>query len=241
MQNLINSVEAAHRRKNLPTFRVGDVLRVHTRIREGGKERIQVFEGLVIAMKHGTGLSGTFTVRRIASGVGVERVFPLHDPLIAKIERVRSSKVRRAKLYFLRGRVGKKAKLKGWEAYASWSEEPEAPEIPTEASGEETPDDTNSSDTVSDGKGDEASDTPSEDEEQVEDVTAPEADSAPAEATTEAVQSDSGVDETPAKLSPLEEGGDDASPADNGEDRGESGGGTPSQEGSQDSGEKPQE
>ncbi|MBI4175513.1 50S ribosomal protein L19 [Candidatus Berkelbacteria bacterium] len=123
MDSLIAAIEAPFRRKTLPSFRVGDTLRVHQRIREGGKERIQVFEGLVIAKKHGTGMTGTFTVRRIASGVGVERVFPLHTPLIAKIERVRSAKVRRGKLYFLRGRVGKKARLKGIESYASWSDE----------------------------------------------------------------------------------------------------------------------
>ena len=122
MDALIKAIEAPHLRKNLPSFRIGDTIRVHQRIREGGKERIQVFEGIVIAQKHGQGMSGTFTVRRIASGVGVERVFPVHSPMIAKIERMRSAKVRRAKLYFLRGRIGKRAKLKGWEAYASWEE-----------------------------------------------------------------------------------------------------------------------
>lgn len=130
MQQLIAKMEMSSRKQTLPEFRVGDIVRVHQRIREGGKERIQVFEGVVIARKHGTGMSGTFTVRRIASGVGVERIFPLHSPAIVKIERTHSSKVRRAKLYFLRGLSGKKAKLKGWEAYASWSEsaepEPEA-------------------------------------------------------------------------------------------------------------------
>ncbi len=127
MHELIAKIELTDRRKTLPEFRVGDVVRVHQRIRESGKERIQVFEGIVIAKKHGSGLSGTFTVRRIASGVGVERIFPLHSPLIVKIERTRSSKVRQAKLYYLRGRIGKKAKLKGVEAYASWQEP-----VPTE-------------------------------------------------------------------------------------------------------------
>lgn len=137
MQTLIAKVEAGSRRKQLPDFRPGDIVRVHQRIREGGKERIQVFEGLVIAKKHGVSLSGTFTVRRIASGVGVERVFSLHSPAIAKIERVRSAEVRRAKLYYLRGRIGKKARLKTVDAYASWedleeepAEEPSAAEEP---------------------------------------------------------------------------------------------------------------
>lgn len=130
MHALITAIEATSMKKILPDFRVGDIVRVHQRIAEGGKERIQVFEGIVLAKKHGTGMSGTFTVRRIASGVGVERIFPVHSPAIAKIERLRSSHVRRAKLYFLRGLFGKKAKLKGFEDYASWSE-PEATEPET--------------------------------------------------------------------------------------------------------------
>lgn len=128
MDALIAKIAAGSLRKNLPDFRVGDIVRVHQRIREGGKERIQVFEGMVIAKKHGTGISGTFTVRRIASGIGVERVYPVHSPAIVKIERLRSSKVRRAKLYFLRALFGKKAKLKGWEAYASWEDTADEPE-----------------------------------------------------------------------------------------------------------------
>lgn len=128
MESLIAKVEAAYRRKNIPDFRVGDVVRVHQRIREGGKERIQVFEGLVIAKKHGSGMNGTFTVRRIASGVGVERIYPLHTPAIAKVERVRSASVRKAKLYYLRERIGKKARLKTIDAYAAW-EEPSAEEL----------------------------------------------------------------------------------------------------------------
>ncbi len=228
MQHLIESVELAHRRKNLPTFRIGDVLRVHGRIREGGKERIQVFEGLVIAMKHGTGLSGTFTVRRIASGIGVERVFPLHSPMIAKIERIRSSKVRRAKLYFLRGRIGKKAKLKGWEAYASWEEKPEEEENQTEASEVETPET--------------AEEIEGSADEQVEEVVVPGAESIPVEAGPVTVESESETTE-PApevEVSP-EEVVNYASTTDNWTDRGESGGEAPADEGVQDSGEKPQE
>ena len=90
---------------------VGDTVRVHLKVREGNRERIQVFEGVVIAKKHG-GIEETFTVRRVSYGVGVEKVFPLHTPAIEKIEVVRHGKVRRAKLYYLRGRVGKAAKIK---------------------------------------------------------------------------------------------------------------------------------
>ena len=91
--------------------KVGDTVRVHVKVKEGSRERIQVFEGIVIAKKHG-GLEETFTVRRLAYGVGVEKVFPIHSPLIEKVETVRSGYVRRAKLYYLRGRVGKAAKIR---------------------------------------------------------------------------------------------------------------------------------
>ena len=95
-----------------PSFEVGDTVRVHVRITEGNKTRIQAYEGTVIAKKHG-GVSETFTVRRVAHGCGVERVFPLHAPAVEKVEVVRTGKVRRAKLYYLRDRVGKAAKVKG--------------------------------------------------------------------------------------------------------------------------------
>ena len=94
-----------------PKFNVGDTVKVHVRIAEGDKFRIQVFEGTVIAKKHG-GVSETFTVRRVAHGCGIERVFPLHSPTVEKVEVVREGKVRRAKLYYLRDRVGKAAKVK---------------------------------------------------------------------------------------------------------------------------------
>ena len=94
-----------------PQFNVGDTVRVDVRIKEGERERIQAFEGTVIAKKHG-GVAETFTVRRVSYGVGVERVFPLHSPIVAKVETVRRGKVRRAKLYYLRDRVGKAAKVK---------------------------------------------------------------------------------------------------------------------------------
>ena len=98
-------------KENVPQFNIGDTIKVHVRIKEGDKSRIQVFEGTVIAKKHG-GINETFTVRRVAHGCGIERVFPLHSPVVDKIEIVRCGKVRRAKLYYLRDRVGKAAKVK---------------------------------------------------------------------------------------------------------------------------------
>ena len=97
--------------KEAPSVNVGDTVRVHLKVKEGNRERIQVFEGTVIAKKHG-GINETFTVRRISYGVGVEKVFPLYSPVIEKVETIRKGKVRRAKLYYLRGRVGKAAKVK---------------------------------------------------------------------------------------------------------------------------------
>ncbi len=97
--------------KEMPEVNVGDTVRVHVRIKEGARERIQVFEGAVIAKRHG-GIEETFTVRRLSYGVGVEKVFPLHSPTIEKIETIRHGFVRRAKLYYLRGRVGKAAKIR---------------------------------------------------------------------------------------------------------------------------------
>ena len=94
-----------------PVVAVGDTVRVHLKVKEGNRERIQVFEGVVIAKKHG-GIEETFTVRRVSYGVGVEKVFPVHSPSVEKIELVRHGKVRRAKLYYLRNRVGKAAKIK---------------------------------------------------------------------------------------------------------------------------------
>ncbi len=98
--------------KNKTQIKVGDTVRVHQKIKEGNKERIQVFEGLVIAKKHGDGINGTFTVRKVASGVGVEKIFPLHAPMIEKIEIVKSGKVRRAKIYYIREATGRRGRLK---------------------------------------------------------------------------------------------------------------------------------
>ncbi|MBR6872199.1 MAG: 50S ribosomal protein L19 [Ruminococcus sp.] len=98
-------------KENAPVVNIGDTVKVHVRIAEGDKSRIQIFEGTVIAKKHG-GINETFTVRRVAHGCGIERVFPIHSPVVEKVELVRSGKVRRAKLYYLRKRVGKAAKVK---------------------------------------------------------------------------------------------------------------------------------
>lgn len=106
----IELVEAAHLQKR-PPIKTGDTVRVHVRVREGDKERIQVFEGLVIAVRRG-GTRATFTVRKVSFGQGVERIFPLHSPTIAKIEVVRSAKVRRARLYYLRALKGKAARMR---------------------------------------------------------------------------------------------------------------------------------
>ena len=98
-------------KKDLPVVNVGDTVRVQVRIQEGNRERLQAFEGTVIAKKHG-GIAETFTVRRLSLGCGVERVFPIHSPKVASVELVRKGRVRRGKLYYLRGRVGKAAKVK---------------------------------------------------------------------------------------------------------------------------------
>jgi large subunit ribosomal protein L19 len=99
-------------KKNIPDVQSGDTVKVHLIVKEGGKERVQIFEGLVIAVKHGKGLDGTFIVRKESFGVGVERVFPLHSPRVVKIERVKQSRVRRSKLYYMRELSGKRARLK---------------------------------------------------------------------------------------------------------------------------------
>lgn len=98
-------------KETVPSFNIGDTVRVHNRIKEGTRERIQMYEGTVIA-RHGVGISETFTVRRVAYGCGVEKTFPLHSPNVAKVEVIRKGKVRRAKLYYIRERVGKASKVK---------------------------------------------------------------------------------------------------------------------------------
>jgi large subunit ribosomal protein L19 len=110
-------------KKNVPDVRSGDTVKVHIIVKEGVKERVQIFEGLVIAVKHGKGLDGTFTVRKESFGIGVERVFPLHSPRVVKIERIKQSKVRRSKLYYMRELHGKNARLKDVNRdHAVWEE-----------------------------------------------------------------------------------------------------------------------
>jgi large subunit ribosomal protein L19 len=109
--NLTQIVEQSQLRDDIPDFEPGDTVKVHVKVIEGSRERVQVFQGVVIARK-GEGLRETFTVRKLSFGVGVERIFPLHSPIIEKIERATRGDVRRAKLYYLRDRVGKAAKVK---------------------------------------------------------------------------------------------------------------------------------
>ena len=120
--------------KDLPKLRPGDTIKVHQRVKEGNKERIQIFEGVVIAKKHGKGIPATITVRKIVDGIGVERIFPVHSPSLNKIEVMGHGKTRRSKLYYLRTAKGKKAKLKRKELAAAI-----APEEPTEEVSAETP------------------------------------------------------------------------------------------------------
>ncbi len=109
--NRTDVVERPYLRDDLPDFRPGDTVRVHVRVLEGERERVQIFEGVVIR-RRGSRLSETFTVRKVSFGVGVERTFPVHSPMIARVEVVTRGHVRRAKLYYLRSRVGKKAKVR---------------------------------------------------------------------------------------------------------------------------------
>jgi len=114
--NLVDLVEKEQLKSDIPNFRPGDTVKVHVKVVEGNRERIQIFEGTVIR-RRGSGLNETFTVRRVSYGVGVERTFPLHSPRIAKIEVVRRGRVRRARLYYLRQRTGKAARVKEKKRY----------------------------------------------------------------------------------------------------------------------------
>ena len=109
--NDLQAIESAHVRDDIPEFRAGDNVKIHVRVVEGGRERIQVFEGVVIA-RNGSGPRASFTVRKLSFGVGVERVFPVNAPIIQKVEVTRRGDVRRSKLYYLRDRVGKSARIK---------------------------------------------------------------------------------------------------------------------------------
>lgn len=135
----IQITEQKQLRKNLPDIRVGDTVRVHQKIKEGSKERIQVFEGVVIKMQGGKGMSGSFTVRRVSLNVGVERSFPWHLPSLVKVERIKSSKVRQARIFYVRGLVGKRARrMKGETSNrGEWEELVIEPEKTDTASEEE--------------------------------------------------------------------------------------------------------
>ena len=109
--DMIKAFTSEQLKENVPVIRIGDTIRVHTKIKEGSRERIQMFEGTVIA-KHGGGISETFTVRRVSYGCGVEKTFPIHSPNVEKVDIIRVGKVRRAKLYYIRDRVGKASKVK---------------------------------------------------------------------------------------------------------------------------------
>ncbi|MDB4939794.1 MAG: ribosomal protein [Candidatus Doudnabacteria bacterium] len=109
---IVKHISSSQHRTDLPAFKVGDTVKVHQKIKEGEKERLQIFEGLVIARKGGTGANATFMVRKIASGVGVERIYPLHSPNIAKLEVVKGGDVSRAKLYYVRGRQDNQPRLR---------------------------------------------------------------------------------------------------------------------------------
>jgi large subunit ribosomal protein L19 len=111
MNNIIKQIEDAQLKENVAVFNVGDTVRVHNKIKEGNRERIQIFEGTVLK-RQGTGARETFTVRKSSNGVGVEKTWPVHSPFVEKVEVIRFGKVRRAKLNYLRDRVGKKAKVK---------------------------------------------------------------------------------------------------------------------------------
>ena len=137
MNPIIESIEKAQYRTGLPSFKAGDTVRVHAKIIEGDKERIQVFEGVVISRAN-SGNRASFTVRKISYGVGVERVFPLHSPRIDKIEVTTIGRVRRAKLYYLRSLSGKAARIKG-ERVVPTTGTPATPEATEIASAEATP------------------------------------------------------------------------------------------------------
>ena len=109
--DVLSSVTNEYMKSDIPAFNVGDTVKVHVKIKEGNRERIQIFEGFVLKKQNG-GIGETFTVRRIASGVGVEKTFPIHSPLVEKIELVRRGRVRRARLHYMRQRTGKSAKIK---------------------------------------------------------------------------------------------------------------------------------
>lgn len=137
--NVIIELEKSMMRSDLPDFRSGDTISVHYKIKEGDRERIQIFEGVVIAKKGG-GVRETFIVRKVSYGVGVERIFPLHTPLIDKIEVKKKGKVRKAKLYYLRGRSKKASRIKERSRYDHIAPAKSASQLPVEAAAQIEPD-----------------------------------------------------------------------------------------------------
>lgn len=136
--NLTEKIEQAFLKKTLPAFRPGDTIRVFAKVKEGEKERLQAFEGVVLR-KRGEGSKATMTVRKISYGVGVERIFPLHSPVIDHIEVIQRGKVRRARLYYLRGLRGKKARLEGEAAFEQAMPTGKEPTQPEPQEGKATP------------------------------------------------------------------------------------------------------
>tara|TARA_Y100000310_G_scaffold211017_2_gene211735 strand:+ start:105 stop:572 length:468 start_codon:yes stop_codon:yes gene_type:complete len=137
--NKLETIEKPSMKTSAQDIRPGDVVRVHQKVKEGDKQRIQVFEGVVLAKKHGRGVGATITLRKVTQGVGVERIFPIHSPLIKKIEVARRAKVRRSKLYYLREAKGRKARLKarGFNLEVPEEEPIKKPEEPQEQPAEE--------------------------------------------------------------------------------------------------------
>ena len=132
---MITAIEKMHLRADLPDIRPGDTVRVYQKIKEGDKERVTPFEGIVLARKHGKGISATFTVRKMVEGIGVERIFPLHTPTVTKIDVLRHSKVRRAKLYYIRDKAAREIRRKMKQV---WREAAPVKEVAGEAA-QETP------------------------------------------------------------------------------------------------------
>jgi len=137
MATKMEQFNLTQQKTDLPDIKPGDTVLVHQKIKEGNKERIQIFEGVVIARKHGKGPSATITVRKVVEGIGVERIFPIHSPAISKIEITKHGKVRRSKLYYLRTTKGKKAKIKKKEFSAAIAEEEPLSNIIEESAPEE--------------------------------------------------------------------------------------------------------
>jgi large subunit ribosomal protein L19 len=178
--NKVDLIERTRLRKDIPPFRPGDQVKVHVKVREGGRERLQVFEGVVIA-RRGGGLRESFTVRKVSFGVGVERTFPIHAPAVAKLEVVRHGKVRRAKLYYLRELSGRRAKIEERRSrIQEWQPEADVPE--------ETPDEQPVAEAETVAEAEPVAEPEAVEEQAVPEATEPEA--AEAEAPAEAAEAE---------------------------------------------------